>query len=337
METKALHVPTTMARTADRFQLINGETFRLIDTVNDALLMGGITHLHAEGFRWIEVPTLTKITGACENVDSLYAVDHFGQEGYLAQTGQLYLEAKIPSHKKVWTLMTSSRAEASNDDRHVNQFQLLEFEHEGDLSSLLDNIESTIQAMVRNAIETTGDELRTLGRDMGHLASYLEPFQRITYTEAVNMLEEFGVIWGDDLKADHEKYLVEQFGDKPLFVTHYPRRIKFFNMRTNRQNPAVVNSADLLLPFSGESVGSAERENDHTHLVKKLEESDMFKILERRGKTLDDFQDYLVLIRKHPILHAGCGIGFTRVSQSVLGFPDIRMATNYPIQSDVLY
>ena len=89
---------TKFNTTKNRFDIINGEEAKLIDNINDSLMWGAMQHLRMAGFKWVEVPTLTKITGACENVDTLYHVNHFGQEAYLAQTGQLYLEAKIPLH-----------------------------------------------------------------------------------------------------------------------------------------------------------------------------------------------------------------------------------------------
>ncbi|MBI4983592.1 hypothetical protein HZC32_03025, partial [Candidatus Woesearchaeota archaeon] len=89
-----------LTQTEGRFGLINSETMSLIDNINDSLYVGALEYFIKNSFRWVEVPTITKITGACENVDTLYCLNHFGTEAYLAQTGQLYLEAKIPSHKK---------------------------------------------------------------------------------------------------------------------------------------------------------------------------------------------------------------------------------------------
>ncbi len=325
--------------TQHRFALLNTKTAEAIDNVNDALLWGGMTSLRNAGFRWVEVPTLTKITGACENVDTLYAVEHFGRTAYLAQTGQLYLESKIPRHEKVWTVITSSRAEREADARHLNQFQLLEFEHQGGFEALLQNIEKTVGAMFRSALENAQEELVYLGRDVRELEGYLEGFNRITYSQGVEMLHgtPLQVAWGADLKSAQEAYLVQQTGSKPLFITHYPKAIKFFNMRQNDENPLIANSADLILPYSGESGGSAERENNYARLVQRLQTSPMFAMLQKRGVQFDEFGDYLQLIKENPVLHSGCGIGFGRVSQSTLGFPDIRMVTGYPLNAETLY
>ncbi|MFH1506011.1 MAG: amino acid--tRNA ligase-related protein [archaeon] len=328
-----------LSTTQNRFGLITGPEARVVDDVNDALMWGAMAFLRQQGFKWIEVPTLTKITGACENVDTLYSVDHFGQEAYLAQTGQLYLEAKIPLHSKLWTIITSSRAEGRPDSRHLNQFQLIELEHVGSLDALLDNLEGTVKAMLGHAFWEQRDTLRKLGR-LAELKRWMElPFVRMTYTRAVDWLNgtPYEFAWGEDLSSDAEQYLVQENGNNPIFITYFPKEIKFFNMRVNPLDGRVVNSADLIMPYSGESAGAAERENDYDMLVKRLEESPMFRILSERGKTLEDFKDYLEMVREHPILHSGCGIGFSRISQAVLGTDDIRTSTSYPIQSDVLY
>ncbi|OIO28521.1 hypothetical protein AUJ16_00920 [Candidatus Micrarchaeota archaeon CG1_02_60_51] len=329
----------TLKSTDGRFGLINGTAFEAIDRVNDALYWGALDYFRGNGFMWVDVPTLTRVTGACENVDTLYSVDHFGRNAYLAQTGQLYLEAKIPRHEKVWTVITSSRAEAKVDARHLNQFQLLEFEHRGGFESLLNHVEGTVKAMVAGAVANAPGELALLGRSPADLAEYLKPFNRISYAEAIGLLEgtPLEVGWGSDLKHSHELRLVAATGGRPLFITHFPKAIKFFNMRVNRSDDSVVNSADLILPHSGEAVGSAEREDDYALLKERLLASSMYSILSKRGVALSEFEDYLSLVRDNPILHSGCGIGFPRVSQSVLGFSDIRQATSYPLNAETLY
>ncbi len=327
-----------LAKTENRFELINSEEMACIDRINSSLYTGAVEYFTKNGFCWVEVPTLTKITGACENVNTLYSVDHFGVEAYLAQTGQLYLEAKIPSHKKVWTVIASSRAEPEVDGRHLNQFTLLEFEHAGDFESLLFNIENLVKSMVKKALENNEEDFESLGVGIDGLSFYTKKFNRITYTEAIEMLKnDFGAKWGDDLKSKHELFLVDALGGRPLFITHYPKEIKFFNMRVNDDDDRIVNSADLIMPHSGESVGSAERENDYERLVKRLLDSPMYRILKERGRSIDDFASYLNFVKKNPILHSGCGIGFNRISQSVIQASDIRIATNYPLNRESIY
>jgi asparaginyl-tRNA synthetase len=122
----------------------------------------------------------------------------------------------------------------------------------------------------------------------------------------------------------------------PTFITHYPEKIKFFNMRRNKNNPDVVNSADLILPFGGEAVGSAEREYDYELLCNKLLKSEMYKRLAEKGKNINDFKWYLELVKKHSIQHSGCGIGLNRVTQFILGSHDIRTSTAYPMNAESL-
>ena len=129
--------------------------------------------------------------------------------------------------------------------------------------------------------------------------------------------------------GNHEKLLVSN--GVPTFITHFPEAIKFFNMRRNEENPKVVNSADLILPCSGEAVGAAEREHDHELLKKKLLESEMYKRLKEKGKDIKDFGWYLNVVKEKPIKHAGCGIGLNRVTQFILGIDDIRASTAYPM------
>jgi len=330
---------TVLEKTDDRFNIINGKEAGVVDHINDSLMWGAMNWLRENGFTWVEVPILTKITGACENVDTLYSVDHFNEEAYLAQTGQLYLEAKIPMHQKLWTIITSSRAEDSVDERHLNQFQLIELEHQGDFEELLTHVEGCVKGMLSEAVSNSEKELRQLKR-LDEVKGWLkEPFGRLSYTDVVQMLigTDHQIAWGEDLKTAQETYVVDRMGGIPVFITHFPKEIKFFNMRQNDSREDVVNSCDLIMPYSGESVGAAERENDHGRLVSRLETSQMFRMLSARGKTLEDFKDYLELVRKHPVLHSGCGIGFTRISQSVLGSGDIRTACNFPLQRDVLY
>jgi asparaginyl-tRNA synthetase len=297
-------------------------------------LKGARKYLEEAGFTEITIPHITRATGACENIATMFNVDFFGEKRYLAQTGQLYLEVLTQSLDKVWACGPSFRAEERVDMRHLCEFTLLELEFKGGFNELLEQIENVITSMVHSALERK-EELKTLGSDIKMLEELTKPFRRITYSEAVDKLREYGVQWGDDLKEFHERKLIEIMGNRPLLVTHYPKRIKFFNMREDPSNPEQVLSADLLLPFSGEAVGAAEREYNYERLYKRLVESNMFAMLSERGGKLEDFGWYLNFYKENGgVQHSGFGVGVNRVAQFVMCQNDIRGSTVWPVNKE---
>jgi asparaginyl-tRNA synthetase len=296
-------------------------------------------------------PELVSVSGACENVDTLYKVDHFGKPAYLAQSDQLYLELLTPELKKVYAEIQSFRREEEVDGRHLCQFALFEIEHLGNLNTLMGNLEGILKAAVKEVVTTRKDELALLGMPLKHFVALenltKDPYrlERVTYTAAVDFLkDEFPSLnWGDDLKADHEASLVKEYG--PCFITHYPTPIKFFNMLENKEcmkdanypDFSVVNSCDLLLPFSGESAGAAEREHEHDRIVDRLKSSAMYERLMELGGKDEDFDWYLDAHKDKDIpLHSGAGIGMARVAQFILGVDDIREAVPFVINRDTL-
>lgn len=294
------------------------------------LIKGARKYLEEKNFTEVVVPHITRATGACENIATMFDLGYFGEQAYLVQTGQLYLEALIPKMGNVFCIGPSFRAEPKIDERHLTEFTLIEFELPCNFDDLLIHIENTVFSMIQSVIKNRKDELEKLGID--HLDRMKKPFARITYTDAIDLLnkQSIPVEWGDDLKSVHEAAVVEKLG-RPAFITHFPEQIKFFNMKQNNENPATVNSADLILPHSGEAVGSAEREHDHEKLHDRLKRSSMLKMLEDRGGSVEDFRWYLDFVKDHPVPHAGCGIGLNRVTQFVLAHSDIRATTAYPM------
>ena len=247
-----------------------------IVSIEAELLRAGRQYFDTHGFTEVVTPHITKITGSCENIDTLFGLDYFGKEAYLVQTGQLYLEALIPALGNVFCVGPSFRAEPSVDSRHLTEFTLMEIEFPGDFKRLLEHIENTVYSMIRSVLKNKKHELGSLGADIERLKKIRLPFRRLTYTKAVEILKEkgVGIEWGDDLKSSHEKLLVDD--GMPTFITHYPEKIKFFNMRRNPETPEVVNSSDLILPYGGEAVGAAEREYDYALLKEKLVGSKMY-------------------------------------------------------------
>jgi asparaginyl-tRNA synthetase len=323
-----------LSNTKDRHKLLSTKEIHSVVKIESKLLKGARNYFEEQGFIEVTVPHITKATGACENIATMFQLDYFGQNSYLSQTAQLYLEVLTPFLEKVWCVGPSFRAEPLADERHLTEFTLIELEFAGNFQELLEHVEGTICSMINCALEECEEELQLLDVNAERLRKIKRPFDRITYTEAVGLLNEYGVKWGDDFKSHHEKALVQMNGNQPLFVTHFPKPIKFFNMRENDENPEIVNSADLLLPLSGEAVGAAEREYRYEKLYQRLINSTMFKQLVERGGSIEDFKWYLDFYKEHGTLHSGCGIGLNRVTQFVLGTKDIRGTTAFPLNRE---
>ncbi|MBM3267359.1 MAG: hypothetical protein FJZ01_06905 [Candidatus Sericytochromatia bacterium] len=302
----------------------------------DAMLRGARAYVEAEGFVAVHnMPHIVGITGACENIDTLFKTDFFGERAYLTQTGQLYLELITPHLRRVYTEIQSFRSEPTVDDRHLCQFSLFEIEHQGNLSELIGHIGGIVRNMARYVINDCPDVLALFGRDPEELGDL--QFGCMTYEQAINYLKpEFPDLeFGDDLKAHHERLLASRLG--PMFLTHFPLPIKFFNMRQNEQDPRVVNSTDLILPLAGESAGAAEREHHYDRIVERLKSSPMYRRLIELGGTDDDFAWYLDAHKGKDIpLHSGAGVGVARVAQFILGVPDIRDAVPFVINRENL-
>jgi len=323
-----------LVETRERHKLVNTKELEVVARVEAALLKGARDYFIKEGFIEVNAPHITKATGSCENINTLFALDYFGVQGYLSQTQQLYLEAMIPKLKKVWCTGPSFRAEPESDNRHLTEFPLIEIEFEGNFEELLKYVENTICNMVKEVLKEE-EILKEIGIDVERLKKVKAPFQRLPYDEAVKKLPE--IKWGDDLKSKHEKMLAEMLGNQPLFITHFPKKIKFFNMRENDYRHEIVNSADLILPGSGEAVGAAEREYRYEKLRERLENSTMMQQLKARGGSIEDFAWYLDCVKNNGIkLHSGCGIGLNRVTQFVLGVDDIRKSTVFPLNSETI-
>ncbi len=329
---------------------IDSQELAAVASVESEISKGFLSYGIYNNFKLIDTPPFTDATGACENFLTVFDVEYFGRPAYLSQTGQLYLEAFLPKFEKTCCIGPSFRKEDVVDNRHAVAFTLLEIEvAKCDLESLQEHIEGIFSYMLESVSRSCKEELSMLGVEKGWLETFRPPYQIITYEEAIKKL---GLNWGDDLKDKHEKELVKIYNNKPLFVTHYPQEIKFFNMRVNRQNPKVVNSMDLLLPYSGEAIGAAEREEDYQRLTKRLEESKMLELMveimkkdvhnkdksdgELKEKAIIKFDWYIDLIKRYPVKHAGCGMGKNRITQAFLASNDIRASTTYPLNKESL-
>ncbi len=305
------------------------------------------------GLQYADVPEIVGVTGACENIDTLFKVgNRQGLLLFFTQTGQLALEQALQRFSGVYTVIHSGRDEAIEDERHLRQFRLIEeefdcrlagmkrenYDEEKMYEALLDHIEGATKAIIGKILK---EERKTLagfyGRDIKALETALaNPYRRISYEEAVVLLNQnrrSKLKFGDDLKADHEQKIVSLLAGKrsalPVFVMRYPKEIKFFNMKVSARDERVVLSADLIFPFAGEAVGSAVREHRGRALKERLFSSTMFRLHKGRGGSYEDFKWYVddIIAAKKTRPHAGYGIGSERLVQYALGLTDIRLSS----------
>ncbi|MCL4406309.1 MAG: hypothetical protein M1586_02845 [Patescibacteria group bacterium] len=322
--------------------------------INNSIFDAGREHYKNAGLTYAEVPHIVGITGACENVDTLFKIRNRQDIPlFFTQTGQLSLEQLLQCLPGIYTIIHSGRDEEDEDNRHLRQFMLIEeefdwsfvdkdpaaYDEETMYEHLLRHIESAVKAMIRKALEDNAEMLSDdYKRDTNKLKEALDqPFFRMDYGEAVELLKKNGfpdLSWGNDLKAEHEATVVGLLNadgtERPVFIMRYPEHIKFFNMKVSGKNPDVVLSADLIFPYAGEGVGSAVREPDGERLEKRLLGSTMFKLHKERGGELEDFRWYLDLVKSkqtHP--HAGYGLGNERLVQYILGSQDIRECSTF--------
>jgi len=318
---------------------------KLIKLTNQ-ILKSARAYLEANNYTEVITPRIVRASGACENIDTLFEVSAEGnpkwfnkKRGYLCQTGQLFLEALIPKLGKVYCLGPSFRAEPRVDGRHLTEFQMLEIELPIDFDGLLCEIENIIKnialGLVSNSTKT--EEFGLTSDHIERLKNLPVHFAKINYDDAIKLLNKLGCQkeWGDDISSIEEQKIVEHFGNQPVFITRFPdpmwnfkKKIeveKFFNMLPDKENPGRVLSADLILPYGGESVGAAARVHEPEIMVRRLKNSRMFKRLLTKGGSINDFSWYIEQIKTNgSVPHAGCGIGLARVVKWLLGESDIR-------------
>ena len=263
-----------------------------------------------------------------------YTKDFFGKAANLTVSGQLEGEIFAQAFGKIYTFGPTFRAERSNTTRHAAEFWMIEPEVAfADLNDIMDLEEDCIKYVIRYVLDNCPDELNFLNKfvDNGLIerlksVAYEESFGRVTYTEAVEILEqhkdqfEFPVYWGCDLQTEHERYLTEKIFQKPVFVTNYPKEIKAFYMRRNDDGKTVA-ACDLLVPGIGELTGGSQREE-------RLEVLE--KIIEDSGLDRDTYWWYLELRKYGTTKHSGFGIGFERLIMYLTGIGNIRDVLPFP-------
>ena len=262
-----------------------------------------------------------------------YSKDFFGKQVNLTVSGQLDVETYAFAFKNVYTFGPTFRAENSNTTRHAAEFWMIEPEIcFADLKDDCDVAEAMLKYIINYVLEHAPAEMQFFNEfvDKGlierlHNVADNE-FGRITYTEAIELLEkqndrfDYKVSWGCDLQTEHERYLTEEIFKKPVFVTDYPKDIKAFYMKLNPDGKTVA-AADCLVPGIGEIIGGSQREDDLELLSKRMDEL---------GLNKDEYANYLDLRRYGSVRHAGFGLGFERCVMYLTGMGNIRDVESFP-------
>jgi asparaginyl-tRNA synthetase len=322
-------------------------TFGAVARVRNQISKSIHDFFQEQGFLYINTPIITP--SDCEGAGHMFRVttldflnpktiakaedDFFGKPVFLTVSGQLEGETYACALGKIYTFGPTFRAENSNTSRHLAEFWMVEPEVAfNDLIQNMDLAESFIKRIIRDALNQCGEDMQFFeDRIEKGLIQNLElvlnkDFQRISYTEAVEILKncgqtfEFEVAWGKDLQSEHERYLAEKHFNGPVILYDYPKEIKAFYMRLN-DDGKTVRAMDVLVPRIGEIIGGSQRE-------------ERLEILEARmkgaGLNPEDYWWYLDLRRFGGVPHAGFGLGLERCVQFITGMANIRDVIPYP-------
>ena len=262
-----------------------------------------------------------------------FSQDFFGKPTNLTVSGQLNGETFAMAFRNIYTFGPTFRAENSNTTRHAAEFWMIEPEMAfADWEDDRNVAEAMRKYVVRYVVERAPEEMNFFNQfiDKG-LKERLEgvlnaEFARITYTEAISLLEkhndafEYKVSWGCDLQTEHERYLTEEIFKRPVFVTDYPKEIKAFYMKLNDDGKTVA-AVDCLVPGIGEIIGGSQREDDYGKLLARMQEL---------GLKQEDYDFYLDLRKYGSARHAGFGLGFERCVMYLTGMSNIRDVVPFP-------
>lgn len=286
-------------------------------------------YLDSSGFLLMDAPILS--ANACEGSSTLFSTDYFGVPAYLSQSGQLYNEATAMAFGKVYCFGPTFRAEKSKTRRHLTEFWMVEPEMAYcDWSQNCDVQEQFVAYIVRRVLEERKEELAIIERDTAPLEKIVPPFPRISYDEAVNLLQKAGspIQWGEDFGGDEETTISGQF-ERPVFVHSYPKSFKAFYMKTNPENPQTVLCADLLAPEGyGEIIGGGQREDDYQLLLERLH---------AEGLSEKDYAWYLDLRKYGSVPHSGFGLGVERTVAWICKLPHVRETIPFPRLLEKIY
>lgn len=266
-----------------------------------------------------------------------FSQDFFDKDTKLTVSGQLSAESYALAFGNVYTFGPTFRAENSNTGRHASEFWMIEPEMAfADLTDYMAVAEEMVKYIINYVLENAPEEMnffnsfidKNLFKKLNNVIN--SEFKRITYTEAIDLLQESGekfqypVEWGIDLQTEHERYITEKIFEKPVFVTDYPKDIKAFYMRLNNDNKTVA-AADLLVPGVGEIIGGSQREERLDILKERMKEFDLNE---------ENYWWYLDLRKYGSVKHSGFGLGFERILMYITGMSNIRDVIPFPRTPD---
>ncbi|MGE7878382.1 asparagine--tRNA ligase [Peribacillus muralis] len=298
--------------------------------IRNEIIRATYEFFNEEGFVKVDPPILTG--SAPEGTSELFATKYFDEDAYLSQSGQLYMEAAAMALGKVFSFGPTFRAEKSKTRRHLIEFWMIEPEMAFiEFNENLEVQEQFVSSVIQSVLKNCQLELNTLGRDTAKLEQIQAPFPRITYDDAIKFLHEQGfedIQWGDDFGAPHETAIAESY-DKPVFITHYPTKIKPFYMQPAPGREEVVLCADLIAPEGyGEIIGGSERIHDQKLLEQRINE---------HGLSEDAYKWYMELRKYGSVPHSGFGLGLERTVAWISGVEHVRETIPFPRLLNRLY
>jgi asparaginyl-tRNA synthetase len=274
------------------------------------------------GFIRTDPPILTP--AACEGTTTLFPVDYFDEQAFLTQSGQLYMEATALALGKVYSFGPTFRAEKSKTRRHLTEFWMVEPEVAfAELDDIMKLAEDFISFIVARVLEKRRPELQVLERDIAKLENIKAPFPRISYDEAVALLQEGhakGEVenkfeWGGDFGSPDETYISSKF-DRPVMIHRYPAVVKAFYMEPDPNRPEVALCCDVLAPEGyGEIVGGSQRMSSYDLLIQRIHEHNLPE---------EAFKWYLDLRKYGSVPHSGFGMGVERAVSWICGLEHVR-------------
>jgi asparaginyl-tRNA synthetase len=286
-------------------------------------------HLDDHGFVLADTPILTP--AAVEGTTTLFPVDYFGEQVYLTQSGQLYNEPLAAAVRKTYCFGPTFRAEKSKTRRHLTEFWMLEPEVAFlDLDGDMDLAEDLVVYTVERVLARRRPELTELERDVTKLEAVKRPFPRISYKEAIELLQKKGkeIKLGDDFGGDEETMLGESF-DRPVMIHRYPAAIKAFYMKRDPEDYSLALAFDMIGPEgAGELVGGSQREDDLKELEKRIAEHKLPRA---------SYEWYLDVRRYGSFPHSGFGLGLERTVSWICGAKHLRETIPFPRMLDKVY